>query len=57
MGPRHLFTYIKLVREYISTNLQKNVFSSIGRNGYFAHPENVLLTMFFDSDEYLKKKV
>lgn len=54
MSPKHLFTYIKLVRENIGPNLQKNVFSSINRNGYFAHPENILLAMLFDSDEYLR---
>lgn len=56
MGPKHIFQYIKLVREnVVERNVQKLILNSINRNSYFAHPENILLTMLFDSDENIRE--
>lgn len=44
-GPRHLFGISKLLN---GSHLKKNVHDVIDRNSYFAHPENVLLSMIVD---------
>src|SRR6218665_4137930 len=46
-GSRHLFRMIHYPR-YLSTELKRIVEPFIQRNSYFAHPENLLITMATD---------
>lgn len=55
MGPRHIFNYVKLVREHVDESFQQSIFNSIKRNAYFAHPENILLSMLYDTDKNVRK--
>ena len=48
MGARHLHKTANLMKEQ-SIEVQKVVFPVLKRNGYFAHPENILLSMISDS--------
>lgn len=46
-GTRHLFIIIKASR-YLPETLKKIIDPVIQRNGYFAHPEGILLAMITD---------
>nr|CAI5833683.1 unnamed protein product [Callosobruchus analis] len=48
-GTRHLFQLKKSYRLLPEKN-QKNIYSVIQRNGIFAHPKNILLSMLTDED-------
>lgn len=56
MGSKHLFEYIKLTRENTASDIQDIVFPVIARNAYFAHPENVILTMLVDEDRTIRQQ-
>ena len=47
-GARHIFSFIQLTR-YLDKKYLKIIDPVISRNCYFAHPENVLLSMLSDS--------
>lgn len=53
-GARHLFRSIQLSR-YLSTELRDIIDPVIQRNGYFGHPENLLLAMISDQREYVRE--
>lgn len=55
-SPKHLFEYIKLTRENTEKTIQNIVFSVIERNSYFAHAENVLLTMLVDENRTIREQ-
>ena len=50
-GARHLFSFIRLCDENLNSNEQKIVCKVIQNNAYFAHHENVLLTMLSDENK------
>ena len=49
-GAKHFFNRLQLVR-LLSSDAKVKVSKYVKRNAYFAHPENLLLTMLADSDE------
>lgn len=53
-GAKHLFEIIKLSR-FLPENLRDIVNPVIQRNGYFSHPENVLLAMLTDSRSHVRE--
>jgi hypothetical protein len=53
-GARNLWMTIKLSR-YLSSDLKKIVDPVIKRNGYFGHPENILLSMISDTRPRVRK--
>lgn len=53
-GARHLYQLISSTR-YLSTELKAIVDPVIQRNGYFAHPENILLAMLTDSKQHIRE--
>lgn len=54
-GPRHFFWYMKAI-EWLP-NAHKNIIRTvINNNSYFAHPENVLLSMLVDNQYNVRKK-
>lgn len=53
-GAIHLWTAIKAAREF--SGEVKNIFEKvISKNGYFAHPENLLLAMLFDCRDNIRE--
>lgn len=54
-GPSHVCKYVELSR-HLPPNLKKIVNNSIQRNAYFAHRENILLTMLVDNQESVREK-
>lgn len=48
-GAKHLFKFIKRTA-YLKGEDKKIVEKSIQQNGFFAHPENILLAMVYDDD-------
>ena len=48
-GTRHLWMLIRLTR-YFDPELRNVVDAVIQRNGFFGHPENILLAMLTDTD-------
>jgi hypothetical protein len=55
MGAKHVFKTIKLTR-YLPENLKQVIEPVINRNGFFAHPENVILSMLGDSRRNIRKQ-
>lgn len=53
-GSRNLFKYIQLVRE-LPQSVQVHVYDAIQRNGFYAHPENILLGMITDNDKNIRQ--
>lgn len=53
-GSRHLYQLISATR-YLPNELKTVVDSVIERNGYFAHPENILLAMLTDSQQHIRE--
>lgn len=53
-GAKHLWQTISLSR-YLNPDLKKIVDSVIQRNGYFGHPENVLVAMLGDDMESIRE--
>lgn len=58
-GPQHLFSILKLSRDLFENkhpNLYENVKKTIRKNGFYSHPENILLGMVHDTDEKVREK-
>nr|CAH7763285.1 unnamed protein product [Callosobruchus chinensis] len=53
-GARHVFETIKLTR-YLDDNFRKIIDSVIQRNAYFAHPENISLSMISDDRKHVRE--
>lgn len=53
-GSKNLFKAIKCTRS-MPDEILKIVFPVIQRNGYFGHPENVLLTMICDEKKHIRQ--
>ena len=53
-GARHLFQTIYKSR-YLSKKIKSVIDPVIQRNGYFAHPENVLLSMLTDERKHIRE--
>lgn len=53
-GTRHLFNIIKASR-YLPETLKKIIDPVIQRNGYFAHPEGILLAMITDEKKHVRE--
>ena len=53
-GSRHLWQTIHLSR-YLPDDLRKVVNAVLHRNGYFAHPENLLLAMITDERKHIRE--
>nr|CAH7728928.1 unnamed protein product [Callosobruchus chinensis] len=53
-GARHVFETIKLTR-YLDDNFRKIIDPVIQRNAYFAHPENILLSMISDDRKHVRE--
>lgn len=53
-GARHLYNYIRLTRD-LPEDYIKIIDPVIARNAYFAHPENILLSMLTDEDAEIRK--
>lgn len=54
-GARHLFKMIRLSR-YLDPNLRNVVDTVIQKNGFYAHPESVLLSMATDRRPEVRKR-
>lgn len=55
MGPLLIFKYIEMVRENVDAKLHDMIFTVVSNNGYFAHAENVLVTMLSDENYNIRK--
>lgn len=53
-GAKHVFKQIQLIR-YLPAKLKAIVEDVVQRNSYFAHPENILLTMLGDDRKPIRK--
>ncbi|KAJ8728603.1 hypothetical protein PYW07_006299 [Mythimna separata] len=53
-GARHLYHLVSATR-YLPAKLKAIVDPVIQRNGYFAHPENLLLAMLTDSQQHIRE--
>lgn len=53
-GAKHLFQTISLTR-YLNSELKMIIDKVIQRNGYFGHPENVLIAMLGDDREIIRE--
>jgi hypothetical protein len=53
-GAKHLFRQIQLSR-YLSTDLLDVVDPVVQRNGFFGHPENLLLAMISDERQHIRE--
>lgn len=53
-GAKHFFLAIQLSR-YLSKELRDVIDPVLRRNGYFGHPENLLLTMISDERQYIRE--
>lgn len=54
-GARNLFSVIQLCK-YLKGDQQKVVRRSIQHNAYYAHPENVIMSMLFDKNEFTRER-
>ena len=54
-APRHLFKQIQLTN-LLPKDIQTIARENIARNAYWAHPENLLLSMLTDNDEKVRQK-
>ena len=55
-GTRHLFKTMQQ-SHYLSKELRYIVNPVLHRNGYFGHPENLLLAMISDERQYIRELV
>ena len=53
-GPRHVFKSIELTQS-LGEEVTKVVHPVIKRNGYFAHPENILISMIDDDNRDIRE--
>lgn len=56
MGPKLLFNYIKLIRQYFDKKTQNTIFKVVDRNSYFVHPENILVAMLTDENRAIRDR-
>lgn len=54
-GSRHLLQYIKWICQ-LPIDMQKIVHRSVQINGFFAHPENIILSMITDVDKEIRSE-
>ena len=54
-GARHIYTFIKLTR-HLGKKYLNIIDPVISRNAYFAHPENILLSMLSDPRKSVREK-
>lgn len=55
MGSRHLFTYIRWTQK-MPQDVQRVIHRSIQINGFYAHPENILLSMITDENKDIRSE-
>lgn len=53
-GAKHLFKTIKPC-EYLPNDPKQVVHKVINRNGFFGHPENIVLSMLFDERKHIRR--
>lgn len=53
-GAKHVFKTIELCH-YLSDDLKNIVHKVINRNGFFGHPENIILSMLWDDRRYIRE--
>ncbi|GBM40310.1 hypothetical protein AVEN_23876-1 [Araneus ventricosus] len=53
-GPEHVFEVIKSSR-FLPENLLKVIDPVVQRNAFFAHPENLILSMIVDKRDYIRE--
>lgn len=53
-GSRHIFKFIQWTRE-LSQTVQNVARASLKQNGFFCHPENILLAMITDEDPAIRE--
>ncbi|CAH1104499.1 unnamed protein product [Psylliodes chrysocephalus] len=53
-GAKHVFETIRLCK-YLPDELKTIVYPVIQRNGYFGHPENILISMLWDENSTIRK--
>ena len=53
-GPKHVFKSIELTRR-LGEEVTKVVYPVIQRNAYFAHPENILVSMINDDNRDIRE--
>lgn len=53
-GSKHIYQLIMLSR-FLPENVRSVVDSVIERNAFFAHPENLLVSMLFDDRDYIRE--
>lgn len=54
-GSRHIFQFIQWTRE-LSQTVQNVARASLKQNGFFCHPENILLAMITDKNATIRKE-
>lgn len=54
-GSRHLYKYIQMTRS-LPQNIQKIIKPRIQTNGFYCHPENILLSMITDENRDNREK-
>lgn len=55
-GPKHVFMMIKLIKENMPKDLHGLLLGVVQRNSYFAHSENVILSMLVNQDSNVRSK-
>lgn len=55
-GPKHVFMMIKSIKENMPKNLQSLLLDVVQRNSYFAHSENVILSMLVNEESNVRNK-
>lgn len=55
-GPKHFFMLLKLIQENMPMNLHTRLISVLSRNAYFAHTENILLSMLVDENQSVRER-
>lgn len=55
-GGRHIFALVSLSRQHCPEFHSKYIKEIIGRNNYFIHPENLLISMITDADKEIRDK-
>ena len=53
-GSRNFFNLIKRIKNFSSKHVQEIALSVVQQNGYFAHPENVLIVILRDDNENVR---
>ena len=53
-GSKHLFSLIKRINSLSNEEIREVALDALQRNGYFAHPENLLIAMLGDGDAQIR---